>query len=163
MGPTVRSITELLLEKLGKWVIFDTYDHPASKYVAGRVCLAGDAAHASAPHHRAGAGIGVEDAFALCTLLEKLMKIPWASPEARAKAVAEAFIIYNDVRRERCEWLVNSSRNVCDIYEWIYPETRTDWDKCEAEITRRSHRLWCFDVEGILEELDERFKQINVN
>ncbi|KAH7364628.1 hypothetical protein BKA65DRAFT_523023 [Rhexocercosporidium sp. MPI-PUGE-AT-0058] len=128
-GPTVRSITEMLPDKLEKWAIFDTYDYPASTYVAGRVCLASDAAHASASHHGAGAGIGVEDALALCTLLEKLLKTPWGSTAARAKAVEEAFIIYNDVRRERIQWLVNSSRNVCDIYEWIYPETGTDWGK----------------------------------
>lgn len=160
-SPTIRSITEMLPDVFDKWAIFDTYDNPAPTYIAGRVCLAGDAAHASAPHHGAGAGIGVEDALALCTLMENILKTSWTSTEARAKAVEDAFVIYNDVRRERSQWLVNSSRDVCDIYEWIHPDTGTDWEKCEAEITRRSHKLWYFDIDAMLSEVNERYQQIH--
>ncbi|UQC78867.1 salicylate 1-monooxygenase SalA, partial [Colletotrichum lupini] len=74
-GPTVKSLIDLLPDEITKWAIFDTYDYPAPTYVKGRLCLAGDAAHASTPHHGAGAGMGVEDALALATLLDNGTKI----------------------------------------------------------------------------------------
>lgn len=167
-GPTVCKLVNLLPEKFDKWAIFDTFDHPAPTFAKGRVCLAGDAAHASSPHHGAGAGIGVEDALALCTLLERGMDKLSESGECEAtengdnaknetrkkSAIIEAaWDIYNKVRPSRSQWLVKSSREACDIYEWKYPETKTDWDKCLAEITERSHKLWYFDFKGMLEEL----------
>lgn len=72
-GPTVRTITNLVPEELDKWDIFDTYNHPASTYLRGRICIAGDAAHASSPHHGTGAVIGVEKALALSWLFELVM------------------------------------------------------------------------------------------
>lgn len=57
--PTVRALVRLLPEKLITWGLFDLGDYPAPKYNEGRVCLAGDAAHASTPHHGAGACAGV--------------------------------------------------------------------------------------------------------
>nr|QNC49728.1 Hfaza2D [Hypoxylon fragiforme] len=158
-GPTVRKIVSLLPDNIDKWAIFDTYDHPATTFVQGRVCLAGDAAHASAPHHGAGAGIGVEDALALCTLLEKAMGTIAQSPQMDLSVVIDASLqIYNDVRPPRSQWLVQSSREVCDIYEWVYPGTQRDWDKCLGEITARSHKLWYFDIEGMLEQLHNGYE-----
>ena len=37
------------------WAIFDTGAHPMPAYNKGRVCCVGDAAHATSPHHGAGA------------------------------------------------------------------------------------------------------------
>lgn len=168
-GPTVRSIIGLLPEKLDKWGIFDMYDHPALTYVSGRVCVAGDAAHASSPHHGAGAGIGVEDALALCTLFEAVTATlpPSQSREllpqsknataTTADLVRAAFQVYDEVRPPRSQWLVKSSREACDIYEWNYPETKEDWDKCLEEITARSHKLWYFDIEGMLKQIREGY------
>src|SRR5690349_16577971 len=68
-GPTVRKIIDLLPENLDQWAVFDTLDYPAKTYVRGRVGIAGDAAHAAAPHHGAGAGFGIEDAAVLSTLM----------------------------------------------------------------------------------------------
>jgi len=158
-GPTVRSVANLLPEELDKWAIFDAYDYPASTYTQGRVCLAGDAAHASAPHHGAGAGIGVEDALALSTLLEMVTSTLQSTEESKERALNAAFAIYNSVRHERSQWLVKSSREVCDIYEWNHPDTGTDWDKCLAEITARSHKLWYFDIEGMLSELTDTYQR----
>ncbi|KAI1775066.1 hypothetical protein F4818DRAFT_59993 [Hypoxylon cercidicola] len=153
-GPTVTNLIALLPDRLDKWAIFDTYDHPAPTFVRGRVCLAGDAAHASAPHHGAGAGIGVEDALALCALLERAAATLAGDPGAEAAGVvAAALQTYDAVRPPRSRWLVQSSREVCDIYEWVHPATGEDFDKCLAEIKARSHRLWYFDIEGMLEEL----------
>lgn len=153
-GPTVRNLLALLPDEMDKWAIFDTYDHPAPTYVRGRVSLAGDAAHASSPHHGAGAGIGVEDALALCTLLEYVQNALRRDPRADRKTLIENSLkVYDKVRLPRSQWLVQSSREACEIYEWNYPGTKTEWDKCLDEITRRSHKLWYFDFKGMLEEL----------
>lgn len=61
--PTVRDITSLLPDDPDRWAIFDSYEYPAP-------FNARDATHAASPHHGAGAGIGVEDALCLSTLLE---------------------------------------------------------------------------------------------
>ncbi|RYP69332.1 hypothetical protein DL769_005294 [Monosporascus sp. CRB-8-3] len=59
-------------EGIHKWAIFDTAEHPAPYYARGRICAAGDAAHASSPHLGSGAGFGIEDALALAALLAAL-------------------------------------------------------------------------------------------
>ncbi|KAI0161031.1 hypothetical protein GGR52DRAFT_586350 [Hypoxylon sp. FL1284] len=160
-GPTVTRLVALLPDVLDKWAIFDTYDHPAETYVRGRVCVAGDAAHAAAPHHGAGAGIGVEDALALCTLLELATATATArggGGKATAVVVEAALRVYDEVRPPRSRWLVQSSRDVCDVYEGTHPDMGDDWDRCLADIKARSHRLWYFDIDGMLRELRDGYR-----
>lgn len=162
-APTVTRVVSLLPEVLDKWAIFDTYDNPAHTFVSGRVCLAGDAAHATSPHHGAGAGIGVEDALALATLFENIKTPTTSNPSQELfEKLEAAFTLYDKVRRPRGHWLVESSRTVCDIYEWSYPGTLTDWDKCLAEVRTRSHKLWYFDIENMLQELKEGLESYSI-
>ncbi|KAJ0416958.1 hypothetical protein BJY00DRAFT_316370 [Aspergillus carlsbadensis] len=160
-GPTVRNIVDLLTESQGldKWAVFDMYDFPAGKYSAGRVCLAGDAAHASAPHHGAGAGIGVEDALALCVVLERAaeeMSSGKGGSLSKAEVLERALRVYSDVRLERSQWLVRSSREVCDVYEWI-SECGRDMDKGFEDVKARSHKIWYFDIDEMIAQLDKGF------
>lgn len=78
---------DLFPEQITKWAIFDTADHPAPTYARGRVCIVGDAAHASSPLHGAGACMGVEDALALATALEVALN-HHRDPSPRDRAVA---------------------------------------------------------------------------
>lgn len=157
-GPTVRSIIDLLTSELDKWAVFDAMDYPAPFYFRGRICIAGDAAHASSPHHGAGAGIGIEDALALCVLLDRVQKDHIAQGCSDRWALVEtAFSVFNDVRYERSQWLVRSSREACDIYEWIDPACGQDMTKGHEEITRRSHKIWYFDIEAMLKELEHGY------
>ncbi|KAL8382498.1 hypothetical protein RB595_006328 [Gaeumannomyces hyphopodioides] len=161
-GPTVTNLIGLLPDKMDKWAIFDTYDHPLASYVGGRVCLAGDAAHATSPHHGAGAGIGVEDALALATVLEMVRDDVAKDGTADVPRMLEdALRVYDEVRPPRGNWLVQSSRQVCDIYEWTYPATGKDWDKCLGEITARSHKLWYFDIDDMLDKVDGSFRKMH--
>lgn len=57
--PTVLGVVKLLPDELSKWALFDQGEFPLPLYNVGRVCVAGDAAHASSPHHGAGACLGV--------------------------------------------------------------------------------------------------------
>ncbi|KAI8632687.1 hypothetical protein F5Y19DRAFT_491333 [Xylariaceae sp. FL1651] len=157
-GPGARAVINLLPEEIDRWAIFDMYDHPIPTYTQGRVCLAGDAAHASAPHHGAGAGIGVEDSLALCTLLEMVLQNENEKGDNLAN-IKKALKVYDEVRRERSQWLVKSSREVCEIYEGKYPATGTDMDKCFAEIKERSHKLWYFDIEKMLADTRRLYKE----
>lgn len=154
-GPAVRAIMGLLPEELDKWAIFDTYDHPVPTYVHGRLCLAGDAAHAAAPHHGAGAGFGVEDALVLASLLKTVDERSW--PVDRAKMVRSALNTYNNVRYERTQWLVDSSRKVGDLFEWRDPTCGRDAELFGHEIDWRSHEIWDYNVEKMVEDAVSQF------
>ncbi|EAU30798.1 hypothetical protein ATEG_08666 [Aspergillus terreus NIH2624] len=158
-GPTVRSIIDLLPPELEKWAVFDSFDHPAPTYSRGRVCIAGDAAHASSPHHGAGAGIGIEDALALSVLLEGVQKSCRTSAGNRWRSLEKAFSLFTDVRHERSQWLVRSSREACEIYEWNDSKCGADMTKGHEEITRRSHKIWYFDIQDMIRKLEEGYSR----
>lgn len=155
----VRSIIQLLPEKLNKWAVFDTYDYPVPYYSAGQVCLAGDAAHAACPHHGAGAGVGIEDALCLASVFEEVLKTLRYVDTHKPEVISQALESYNAVRHERTQWLVQSSREVCDIYEWANPLTGEDPEKCFEEIKWRSHKIWYFDFTGMVKDVKKDFSQ----
>ena len=96
-----------LLEKLNMWALFDHL--PAKTFHRkGKICLLGDAAHASTPHHGAGAGMGVEDALILTKLLTLI---------DNAEELESVFSAYDAVRRPRSQRLVSSSRKMAKIYD----------------------------------------------
>ena len=161
-NPTVRTIVSLLEDSLDKWAIFDTHKHPAPTFSNGRVCIAGDAAHASAPHHGAGAGFGVEDALALGTVMEEAvatLKHP-GKRTSKSAALTAAFEAYDAARRERSQWLVRSSRTVGETYEWAHPNCGNDPEKCLKEIEWRAHKIWYFDIETMLREARSAFHRL---
>nr|AMJ52083.1 lijD [Ascomycota sp. F53] len=147
-GPSMRELVDKMPEQVFKWAMFDMADNPAPTYAQGRVCLAGDAAHASTPFHGAGACMGVEDALVLVSVLETALKNPRGL--GKAEAVSAALQAYSAIRLERSQWLVQSSREMGDIYEWRYLGTMNDPAKIKAEIEGRSRKLWDFDVEGLV-------------
>ncbi len=159
-APTVKEITRLLPDDLDKWAIFDSYDYPAPFYSQDRICIAGDAAHAASPHHGAGIGIGVEDALCLSTLLDlALTSLKPPHPPTKNALLSAALSTFSSVRKERSQWLVNSSRTVCEVYEWNDALTGSDPEKCFKETEGRSLRIWDFDIEGMLGEAREGFER----
>ena len=157
-GPTVRAITNLLPTQIDKWGIFDSYENPMPTYARGRVCIAGDAAHASSPHHGAGAGIGIEDALALASLMEMIQSTMRNSYVPKSKALSAGFEAFNAVRRERTQWFVDSSRHVCETYEWTNPETGSDPHRCFEDIKWRSDKIWFFDREAMIGDARREFE-----
>ncbi|KAF8200523.1 FAD/NAD(P)-binding domain-containing protein [Mycena galopus ATCC 62051] len=73
---------------------------PLQTWVNGRVCLMGDAAHASLPTLGQGFGMGLEDAVALAALLPK------ATPVSRIEG---RLIAYEKLRKERAEFVAKES------------------------------------------------------
>lgn len=158
-GPVVISIMSLLDDNLDKWGIFDLFESPVTNYISpgGRVCLAGDAAHASAPHHGAGAGFAIEDALALAVALGNFAEGLTENQDVvkTEEAICASFAAYEKVRHERTRWLIESSRYMGELFEWQTPECGSDTIKCHKEVEWRSHKIWDYDVDNMLTEIRE--------
>ena len=150
-GPTVSSIIDMLLEKLDCWAVFDTDDHPASTYYKGRISIAGDAAHASSPHHGAGAGMGIEDAAVMAGLLEEAHHILLGSDSSPHRVLEAAYAAFDGARRERSQFLVSSSRLAGSIYEFRHPPCNDDPVKMRSELECRFKKIWEADVPAFTE------------
>lgn len=153
--PPVRKLVSLFPEQLDQWALFDLFEYPVATFNYGRICLVGDAAHASSPHHGAGACMGVEDALCLCTLLREVTTDVQECTSSKSNALNAAFETYDAVRRGRAQWLVNSSRRVCDLYqqpEWGNPAKRVKAESCFEEIKDRSYKIWHFDSGSMVEQ-----------
>ncbi|KAL1838632.1 hypothetical protein VTJ49DRAFT_2469 [Mycothermus thermophilus] len=83
-----------------RWLIFDFADRPLPRYVLpdGRICVAGDAADATAPHLGAG-GMGIEDALVLSEVLAEVGRRVKGGSHGKVRLVGKAFEAYNAVRR----------------------------------------------------------------
>ncbi len=98
-----------LIETPDIWALFD-HQLPAAPYHRkGKICLLGDSAHASTPHHGAGAGMAVEDALILSRLLASIDGVD---------QLESAFAAYDAVRRPRSQRLVASSRKTGEVYDF---------------------------------------------
>jgi salicylate hydroxylase len=135
-----------------QWALYDLGDHHLPTYNRGRILLAGDAAHASTPHHGAGAGFGLEDCAVLASLLE--------SPEVKSPAQLESvFAVFDATRRKRCQWLIDSSRVAGDLYEWRTQGFGRDADRIKDELEKRTQKVWGFDVRAATQRAREDLKQ----
>lgn len=101
----------------------------------------GDAAHATSPHHGAGAGLCIEDAAVLASLL--------SHKEVTDLTTLEASIsTYANCRKARGDWLVQSSRLIGDAYECQALDIGADFAKIEREINLRNGIIANVDVDG---------------
>lgn len=162
-NPTIRAIIGMLPETLSKWAVFDTFDHPVPTFVKGRICISGDAAHAAAPYHGAGAGFAIEDGAVLSYLLSVVDDRTRANPaedyDSKTLLVRKALETYNSVRLERAQWLVNTSRYIGNVYEWQDPQVGSDHKKCAEEIDWRCRKIWHYDIDEMMRETKERFSK----
>jgi salicylate hydroxylase len=157
--PNVLALVGLLPASLIRWALFDQHEYPVPRYYKGRVCIAGDAAHASSPHHGAGACAGVEDALCLCTLFDDQQKLPEDSDPRSLDAVCASF---DALRRTRTQWLVNSSRRACDLYhqpEWADPTRWAKAETCFEELRDRSYKIWDFDADTMVADTRAEYQK----
>ncbi|KAK4180632.1 hypothetical protein QBC36DRAFT_319737 [Triangularia setosa] len=148
---TARNIAQLFPDEMEKWAIFDMAENPASTYVRGRVCIAGDAAHATGPHLGAGGGLGIEDAYFLATLLNELndsLKTPTGSVKQEGAIVEAALKQYNDARFERTQWVVQATREAVNLFQWQDQRVGNDKVKFGEEISAKFDKTWNYDVVG---------------
>jgi salicylate hydroxylase len=63
-------------------------------------------------------------------------------------ALRAAFETYDKMRRTRAQWLVDSSRRVCDLFQqpdWADPVKRVKAESCFEEFKDRLFNGWHFD------------------
>lgn len=139
-GESVKKILGLM-EKPDLWALFD---YPHSKtYFKGRTCLSGDAAHASTPHQGAGAGMALEDAYVLSSLLGAVQK---------SSDIESAFRAFDAVRRPRTQKLVTTSRDAGELYELEEEGVEDDADKLRERLSTRYRWIWEHNLEEDLAE-----------
>lgn len=149
-GPHVAEIAKLFPENIVKWGIFDLDQHPVPMYARGRVCIVGDAAHASSPFQGVGACIGVEDALVISEVLDVVRAHNFdessLSQGQASAAVRRALQAYSQARMERGQWVVRSSREMGEMYQWRYGPTGRDPEKSKLKLERASQKIWDYDV-----------------
>lgn len=138
-----------LMERPDVWALFE--DPPLPQYWKGRVAVIGDAAHASTPHQGAGAGMAIEDAYVLSSLLG-LVKRP-----EQAEA---AFRAYDEVRRERSQKLVTTSHNAGELYELHATGVDDDLDKLSDKLSHQFKWIWDEDVTQEFERAKKMFEDL---
>lgn len=146
-GPTVQKIIDMLEPSLDCWAIFDTGDYPLQAYNKGRVCCLGDAAHATSPHHGAGAGMCIEDAAIMAELLAES-----SAQDSGIRGIEAAFQVFSDVRKPRANWLVQSSRRSGNLYELRAEGVGDDIEKIRKECAERDARIWDADIDLMVTE-----------
>ncbi|KAH0037081.1 FAD/NAD(P)-binding domain-containing protein, partial [Aureobasidium melanogenum] len=163
-GNKVQAIVDLLEDKLDKWAIFDLGDHPVSTYAKGRVAIVGDAAHATGPHHGAGAGICIEDS----AILAELLAVAWSRLEEQSTQVSKTKVlesvlkVFDEERRERTQWLVQSSRASVELYEWRDRLCKRDPAKIKEQILWRNHKIWRVDIDDMAAEANRKLEELIV-
>jgi salicylate hydroxylase len=135
----VRLMSEF--ENRDKWGFFDLRHN--QKYYRSRVCLVGDAAHASTPHLGAGAGMAIEDAYILSNLL---------SAAKNSQDLENCFRVYDTVRRPRTQKVVNNSRLAGACNEFVVEGIGDNNAKQSIDIDNRYRFVWNEDIEQHLVE-----------
>ncbi|KAK4497399.1 hypothetical protein PRZ48_011850 [Zasmidium cellare] len=136
-----------LMEKSEIWALFD--HPPAASYVSksGRICLLGDAAHASTPHNGAGAGQAVEDALILSRVMGCVRD---------GREIERAFRAYDVVRRPRSQMQVEKARWAGLVYDMQAPGVGDDLAKMRIALADRKW-LWEHDLERDVGEVVRLF------
>ena len=89
--------------------------------------------------------MGIED----CAVLSELLSDESITKQQDLNAL---FAVFNDVRRERGQWLVQSSQHIGNCYEWIAKDVGDDFDKIEHEINTRNSIIANVDVRELCEQ-----------
>ncbi|KAJ5279594.1 salicylate hydroxylase [Penicillium angulare] len=130
---------------------FYCWEHPsAPTYAECTVCVMGDAAHATTPWQSSGAGMSLEDALILSTLL--------GLAKTRTEAQS-ALKVYDQVRRPRTQYIVDSSRVTGRILSGLGEETGLDIEKLKAKTLPRWPYIVDFDNEKARDEAVELMKK----
>ncbi|CAO2656136.1 Nn.00g049390.m01.CDS01 [Neocucurbitaria sp. VM-36] len=142
-GPHVQKIVGAM-EKPDVWALF--MHPPCNTYTKGRVCLLGDAAHATTPHQGAGAGMCIEDSYILANLVKEANNV---------EDVKKAFRAFDAVRRERTQKNVTTSKEGGMMYD--FELLGDDLDKIEENFLNRMGWIWNIDLEEQLSQAKKIF------
>ncbi|KAI1081422.1 mannitol 1-phosphate dehydrogenase [Whalleya microplaca] len=139
-SPEIKAIISTM-EKRDIWALFQ---HPPAKTyysLQPRICLLGDAAHATTPHQGAGAGLTVEDCLILSNLIAEAESL---------QDLGRAFQAYDEIRRPRTQKLVVTSQEAGMLYD--FELEGDDLDAIERNLATRMRWIWNIDIKAELEK-----------
>lgn len=119
-----------------KWALFDLQHN--APYFKGNICLLGDSAHATTPHLGAGAGMAMEDAYILSSLIASV---------GHVAQVENAFRAYDAVRRPRTQGCIERSRNAAIAMDFLLPEIAEDTVVLKQMMETLYKWLWHEDLD----------------
>jgi salicylate hydroxylase len=97
----------------------------------------------------------MEDVAVLSSLLEELARDDDGIPDFES-----AFAAFDASRRERDQWLVQSSRRAAELYEWRLPKTGKDhFDAMRKDIEGRQAVCWGIDLDKAIQEAREDLRR----
>jgi len=132
-GPHVQQIVRAM-QKPDIWALF--MHPPCHTYTQGRVCLSGDAAHATTPHQGAGAGMCIEDSYILSGLIKEAKTV---------EHLERAFVAFDAVRRARTQKNVMTSQEGGMLYDFeLFGD---DLDKIQEAYLSRMQWIWDIDLQ----------------
>lgn len=137
---SIQDILSMMTKPPEIWALFDY--PPASTYTKGRVCLLGDAAHGTTPHQGAGAGMAIEDALYLSTLLGMV-------GSGTGREISAAFSVYDQYQRPRTQKLVRTSRDAGLLYEMQLAGVGEDVEKIKDNLFQRMKWIWEENFENL--------------
>lgn len=127
------------------------YEAPVAPfYNKKRVCMMGDAAHATTPYQGQGAGQAIEDALVLTTLLAKV---------ETAGQIPNAFTAFDQVRRLRTQRVVKTSREAGQLSAMKQEGVGADLEKMREKLSTRMHWIWQWDLVAQNREAVELFEE----
>jgi len=135
-GPHVQKIIHAM-QKPDIWALF--MHPPCDTYTKGRVCLVGDAAHATTPHQGAGAGMCLEDSYIMANLIKEADSVD---------DLKKAFAAFDQVRRKRTQDNVQRSYENGKMYNFeMYGD---DLDRIEKAYAEKMKWVWDIDLQAQL-------------
>ncbi|OAA70708.1 salicylate hydroxylase [Cordyceps fumosorosea ARSEF 2679] len=150
-GPIARNMIELLLQS-PDLRLYSQWEHKSTPaYARGNVCIMGDAAHASTPWQGSGAAMAIEDAAVLGALLGDVEK-----PEE----VTIAFRAYEQVRRLRCQNIIDSSKVTGQIMCCQGQAASADADAMRKLLGERWGFITGFNIVEEMQKAVSRFNQL---
>ncbi|KAK3615416.1 hypothetical protein LTR56_026603 [Elasticomyces elasticus] len=138
--PATKKILSLM-QKPDIWALFNHL--PAPTYHKNRICILGDAAHASTPHNGAGAGQAIEDAL----IMSRVMALVYSAAD-----IPRAFAAFDKVRRPRSQRQVKVANESGWLYDLQAPGIGDDWDKVEQTLATKQQWIWEHDLEADVKE-----------
>ncbi|KAH9904691.1 FAD/NAD(P)-binding domain-containing protein [Xylariomycetidae sp. FL2044] len=106
-GPVAKGMIDLILDQEDPKGYAEWEHKFTPTYANSRVCIMGDAAHATSPWQSAGAGMVIEDAFILGHLIGSV---------SSAGEIPAAFKAFDALRRPRCQRIVDTGRETGRLF-----------------------------------------------
>jgi salicylate hydroxylase len=123
-------------------------------YANARVCIIGDAAHTASPWQGAGAGLVVEDALILGSLLRNISSV---------EEINAAFISFDAVRRPRCQAVVDSSREAGRVFCGQNPDVGTSAERMGNSLGPLFAHIEELSLETHKQAAHDEFQKLIVN